>query len=126
MNEPLVSFQTQGSVVIDNESMLKITLHRPICARSSCPEHLQRIRLTTDLYFDNQSHLLVKSVEMIRLSETGPAKALRVITYSDYRQAGQALVPYKYTETLNGQFIWSLGVSDVSFLDVHEQSYFHF
>ena len=123
-----LSVVNRGVVSVDGSSLLRITLHRPLCLHAGgCAPDLQKLRLTTDLYLDPHTHLLTKSVETIRLSEQLPTRSLRVITYGDYHQVnGAAMVPFEYRETLNGQLIWNLTATEASIGNRHEQSYFRF
>jgi len=126
LSDPRVSISDGGETVIEGKSLFKVVFRRPVCALSGCPEYLQRLRLTTDLYFDSHSYLLMKSVDEIRLSETSMAKVLRVITYGEYRQADQSLVAHQYAETLDGQLSWTFAASRISLGKPHDQSHFHF
>jgi hypothetical protein len=66
-----------------------------------------------DLYFDSVTHLLAKSAEYVRLDALDRAHYLRVTTYGDYRPVGGMLIPYHYSQTLNGQAQWILVLSEV-------------
>jgi hypothetical protein len=128
LKDERLSVENRGIVSVDGSSLLKITLHRPLCLHAGgCAPDLQKLRLTTDLYLDPHTHLLIKSVETVRLSEQLPTRSLRVITYGDYHQLnGAAMVPFEYRETLNGQLIWNLTTTEASIGNRHEQSYFRF
>jgi hypothetical protein len=128
LNDTRLSVVNRGMVSVDGNSFLKLTLHRPLCLGiGRCSPELQRLRLTTDLYLNPTTHLLVKSAEQVRLSEQLPTRSLRVITYQNYNQVnGTAYVPSIYEETLNGQQVWIFNVAQASIGSQLEQSYFRF
>ena len=79
-----------------------------------------------DFYFDPTSHLLLKSVTSIQISGARYQNFIRTITYSDYRSISDALIPFHYQESLNGEPIWTLQLSLVQ-VDVKlPASYFKF
>lgn len=117
-----------GVVAVDGENLIKVTLNRPLCVQDrGCPQQMQALRQAMDLYFAPQTHLLIKSAELIRLSERSSNKSLRVTTYRDYRKTdGAALLPYEYSETINGQLVWEFKAGEVSIGAQHAQSHFRF
>ncbi len=68
----------------------------------------------TDLYFDPASNLLIKSVANLRLGGSGNEEFLECVTYDDYREVQGTQVPFRYTETLNGQLQWTLQLDTVT------------
>ena len=80
----------------------------------------------TNLYFDPQTHLLLKSATAVAGQRVTPQRFLRVITYGDYRAVGVMQVPFQYRETLNGQIIWTLQLTAVQLNQGLLQSSFQF
>ncbi len=70
-----------------------------------------------DFYFDPISHLLQKSVSLIRIAEARNQDFIRTVTYSDYRVIGISSIPFQYRESLNGQQTWLLQLSQVQVTD---------
>lgn len=99
----------------------KVSLHRITVERRLFPA--QKKSVVTDFYFDPQTHLLVKSVNSIRVDGTGNNAFLRVITYEDYRRVDGVMIPFRFTQTLDGQKQWTLQLSDVQ-LKVDQPSTF--
>jgi len=82
--------------------------------------------VTTDLFFDVTTKLLSKSSNLIRIDGAGNHEFQRVISYDDYRPVGDSLVPFQYTQTLNGQKQWTLKLSDVQLNPGVPSNYFAF
>ncbi len=80
----------------------------------------------TDLYFDPQTHLLIKSATAVLGSDVSPEQYLRVVTYGDYRATDGMQIPYRYSETLNGQSLWTLQLSHIQLNQGLSQASFHF
>ena len=82
--------------------------------------------VTADFYFDPTSHLLIKSVCPVLMGAGHPVTFLSVVTYSDYRKVGTAMIPFRYTETLNGQLYRTLQLSGVQLSPDLTSQYFQF
>jgi len=72
------------------------------------PSAKNKETVVTDLYFDPSTKLLIKSSNAIRLNGANNTSFLRVITYDDYRLVSGAMIPFRYTQTLDGQKQWTL------------------
>jgi len=101
----------RGLVKIDGISMRFITLHTALHAKNAAASAPGIV--TTDLYFDPAKHLLMKSATSVRLPHEGNTDYLRVISFDDYREIDGMLLPYRFTQTLNGQLQWTLQLSTV-------------
>jgi hypothetical protein len=99
-----------GDATIEGKTFHRITVESPLRSKAMA-ENTET--LATDLYFDSASHLLIKSANLIRIEGSGNNEFLRVITYEDYRQVDSSMVPFRYTQTLNGQKQWTLQLSEV-------------
>lgn len=80
----------------------------------------------TDLYFDPASHLLIKSANSIQINGGHGHHFLRVITYGDYRKVGNMMVPFSYTQTLDGQKQWTLQLANVQLNPTFDSASFEF
>ena len=69
--------------------------------------------------------LLLKSSAFVTFAGTR-SRLLQCVTYDDYRQAGDSMVPYKFSESLDGQLQWVLQLSQVQTASSLKQSDFFF
>lgn len=118
------SLLDRGTVTVGNHPLHRLTYEFPAVAATLPTQKQQTI--ATDLYFDTATHLLVKSANTIRINGSGNHDFLREITYEDYRQVGSSMIPFRYTETLNGQKLWTLQLSDVQPSPDLQTTYFEF
>jgi hypothetical protein len=102
----------------------RITVETPSIGRD--PVTKSRRTIAIDLYFDPATHLLAKSASSSFIAVGHSAKFLRVVTYSDYRKVGTAMVPFRYDESMDGQQYWVLQLSDVQLNPVFDVTYFQF
>lgn len=121
---PKTSLLDRGTVAVDHQTLHRLTYEFPAVVAALPMQKQQTI--ATDLYFDPATHLLVKSANTIRINGAGNHDFLREITYEDYRQVGASMVPFRYTETLNGQRLWTLQLSDVQLSPNLQTTYFEF
>lgn len=114
----------RGMVTYNGQSFHRITyefaLHQDH-AEGKAPE-----TVTTELFFDSNTHLLSKSSNLIRIDGTGNHEFQRVISYDDYQIVGDSVVPLRYTQTLNGQKQWTLTLTNVQFNPSVPSTYFQF
>ena len=73
-----------------------------------------------------QGNELAKSASSSFIAVGHSAKFLRVVTYSDYRKVGTAMVPFRYDESMDGQQYWVVQLSDVQLNPVLDATYFQF
>jgi len=83
------------------QSLHRVTIELPAAAWHS--EIKSRGTLAIDLYFDSTTHLLAKTVSSVLIPGARRVMVVSVVSYSDYRQVGTAVVPFHYSETLDGQ-----------------------
>jgi len=118
----LADLQTRSSVldhgvtVIDGMSLHRVTIEQPLTPRKN---------IATDLYFDPQTHLLVKTANAIR-PDGSQSDLLRVITYGDYRPVDGVMIPFLYTQVLDGQKQWTIKLSEVRLNPTLQSNYFEF
>ena len=82
--------------------------------------------VVVDFYFDPSTNLLVKSVSVVRLPGAGTENFLRVLTYADYRQVNNVLLPFQIKESLSGEPQWVLNLSQVEFTSNTNPTVFDF
>jgi hypothetical protein len=68
----------------------------------------------------------VKSANVIHINGAGNNDFLREITYDDYREVGNVMIPFRYTQTLNGQNQWTLQLSEVQINPTAQATFFEF
>ncbi|WP_348269687.1 hypothetical protein P8936_15230 [Edaphobacter paludis] len=118
------SLLDRGPIVVDGVSLHRMTVEFPSVSRD--PATGAHKGIATDLYFDPVSHLLVKSANSIRLDGGHDNDFLRVITYGDYRKVGDSMIPFSYTQTLNGQKQWTLQLTNVQLNPTLNPTFFEF
>lgn len=121
---PGTSLLDRGLVVIDGRSLHRITYETTTADASEVVR--KKNAVITDFYFDPTSHLLIKSANSIRIDGAGSADFLRVISYDDYRSVQGSMVPFRFTQTLNGQKQWTLQLTTVQLDPTLETSSFEF
>lgn len=104
-----ISLLDHGLTAIGNASLHRITVEIPSIGHN--PKTGMQQTHVIDLYFDPATHLLIKSVAYDSLSDTRKVNFLFVVTYGDYRSVGNALVPFRYVETMEGAPYWTLQLS---------------
>jgi hypothetical protein len=120
------SLLDHGSSVVAGATLHRITFEFPVFSPNSRARTQKQKTVATDLYFDGTTHLLVKSVNAIRINGSGNNDFLREITYDDYRSVGNILIPFRYTQTLNGQNQWVLQLSEVQLNPIIKATFFEF
>ena len=115
----------QGMATVDGTVLHRITVEKPW---PGDPVDAKGDPLTTvtDLYFNPQTHLLVKSANAIYGANPSPEQLLQVITYGDYQVVNGMQVPFQYRETLNGQILWTLQLHQIHLNQGLTDSNFHF
>jgi hypothetical protein len=113
-----------GLTTIGGVQLHRITVETPSVGRD--PVTKARRTIAIDLYFDPATHLLAKSASSSFTAVGHSAKFLRVVTYSDYRKVGTAMVPFRYDESMDGQQYWVLKLSDVQLNPSLDATYFQF
>lgn len=121
---PGTSLLDRGLVTIEGRSLHRITYEITTADASEAVK--KKNAVVTDLYFDPASHLLIESANSIRIDGAGSADFLRVITYEDYRAVQGSMVPFRFTQTLNGQKQWTLQLSTVQLNPALETPSFEF
>jgi len=82
--------------------------------------------LPVDLYFDPATHLLIKSACYVFIPGGKQIPFLSVVTYGDYRRVGASMVPFLYSETLDGQPYRTVQLSAVQLTPNFPTDYFQF
>jgi hypothetical protein len=121
---PETSLIDHGLTTVGGVQLHRITAETPSIGRD--PVTKSRRTVAIDLYFDPASHLLAKSASSSFIAVGHSAKFLRVVTYSDYRKVGTAMVPFRYTESMDGQQYWALQLSDAQLNPALDAAYFRF
>ncbi len=104
---PTNSLVDRGLVSVGSSVLHRISLEMP--SSTGTPE--ERSDIAIDLYFDPNSHQLVKSADLLIDPANPQAPLLRVTTYSNYQAIGNVSQPTSYWQTLNGQLQWVFQVN---------------
>jgi hypothetical protein len=86
----------------------------------------KRNTVAIDFYFDPKSHLLIKSATSGSTDGDKRVHCLTVVTYSDYRIVNTSLIPFRYTETVDGGISRILQLSSVQLSPALGTAYFEF
>jgi hypothetical protein len=121
---PTGSLLDHGLTTIGGTELHRITFEVATIGRN--PVTKSRQTVATDLYFDPTSHLLVKSSTASAIADGRNVKFLFVVTYDDYRKVGTSMVPFRYTETMDGEQYWTLQLSEVQLNPQLPSTYFEF
>jgi hypothetical protein len=121
---PETSLIDHGITAVNGVQLHRITVEIPPIGLNPATNSKRMIAI--DLYFDPASHLLVKSASSNFIALGHSPKFLRVVTYSDYRTVGAAMVPFRYSESMDGQQYWVLQLSDVQLNPTLDTTYFQF
>lgn len=103
-----ISLHDRGVVSVGGTELHRITYEVPGGSAALTPQ-----TTAVDLYFDPSTHVLVKTASLVRLARSRPVFFLSVVTYSDYRKVDGILIPFRYTETLEGELSRTLQLSTV-------------
>jgi hypothetical protein len=123
------SIYDKGTLTVDGKALHRLAVERPLGSvavgdYSPTRKHTPP-DILTDLYFDPTSHLLSKSVASIRLSGSR-SEFVQCVTYDDYQQIDNSLIPLRLTQSLNGQVQWVLQLDHVELNTGLKQADFHF
>jgi hypothetical protein len=113
-----------GFVTVGQARLHRIAILEPASADQSTAEH--SVVTVADFYFDSTTHLLKMSSCALQIAPSDPQRYMMVMTYDDYRKVGPMLLPFKVSQTMNGQRQWSLQLTDVSLAPAADPSYFRF
>ncbi len=118
------SLLDHGLVSVGGAELHRITFEFAGIGRNPATKSTQTNAI--DLYFDPTSHLLIKSATSIHLVGGRQTTFLSVVTYGDYRRVATSMVPFRYTETLQGQQYRTLQLSSVQLNPALSPTYFEF
>jgi len=121
---PATSLIDNGLVNIEGIQLHRITYEYGSIGKNSLTH--ARNTAAIDFYFSPTSHLLVKSSASVLIDGTPRSHFLVVDTYSDYREVGSSMVPFRYTEIIDGQLSRTLQLTNVQLDPTLDSSYFDF
>lgn len=116
----------QGPATVDGTTLHRITVEKPWPGDPMDAATGNPLTTVTDLYFNPQTHLLMKSALAVLGSQPSPEQMLEVITYGNYSAENGMLLPHSYRQTLNGQILWTLDLNEIHLNQGLPQSDFHF
>jgi hypothetical protein len=115
-----------GLTTVDGTSLHRITIEKPWPGSPVDAATGNLMTTVTDLYFNPQTHLLMKSALAVFGSQSNPEQMLEVVTYSGYNAVNGMLLPHSYRQTLNGQILWTLQLNQVELNSGLSEAGFHF
>ncbi len=123
------SIYDKGTLTVDGKVLHRLAVERPLGSVAMGDYSATKKRtppdIVTDLYFDPTSHLLSKSAASIRLSGSR-SEFIQCVTYDDYQKIDNSLIPFRFTQSLNGQVQWVLQLDHVELNTGLKQANFHF
>jgi hypothetical protein len=122
-NQQGVRLSSPGTVELNSVGFTRLSLTRPTLDRAS---RAHDELMTTDFYLSPDTNLLYKSVDLVGSLIPSPQRYIRVITYEDYRQVEGVEIPFRYTETINGQRSWVLQLTTAQPQTQTDPAYFNF
>lgn len=84
-----------------------------------------RRTIAVDLYFDS-NHSLIKSAVYALAPAAHGASFLHVVTYGDFRPVGSSTIPFQFTETVDGERLWVLQLTEAQTAPQLDKTYFQF
>lgn len=123
---PAAAVVDNGVLSVGGKRMHEVTVTQfpVVAARDSARRFMRGSALS--LYFDPETHLLLKSVLVNRSLTNAALEYLQVTSYDDYKQAGSIMTPSRYVETVNGQQVMVLNATDVSLSSPHGIEYYRY
>jgi hypothetical protein len=120
----LATLHDRGLVLIGGVQLHRITyesqtLDLPLKGRTQPTSSIY-------MYFDPATHLLIKTASLVHLPQSRPVGFLSVVTYGDYRKVDGVLIPFRYSETVEGELCRTLQLSDVQLNPGLDSTYFDF
>lgn len=106
------SFHDHGLVSIGSVQLHRISYEFPTIGWN--PSTKSRQTGVIDFYFDPTTHLLAKSASQVYMPTGRRIPLTSVVSYSDYRRVDGSLIPFDYTETLEGQPFRTLQLTTVN------------
>jgi hypothetical protein len=122
-NHQGLTINASGVVEFNSRAFSRLSLTRPTI---DGPSRAHTEFVTTDFYLSPDTSLLYKSVDMVGSLAPSPRRYMRVITYEDYRQVDGVEIPFRYTETINGQRAWVLQLTTAQPQPESDPAYFTF
>jgi hypothetical protein len=121
---PGATLTDHGLVGVDGTQLHRITVEKIVIGND--PVTNKRNTVAIDFYFDPKSHLLIKSATSGSTDGDKRVHCLTVVTYSDYRIVNTSLIPFRYTETVDGGISRILQLSSVQLSPALGTAYFEF
>lgn len=116
---PSFSIVDQGSVILDDQHFLRITVGSPSQPAKMFPD-------SVDLYFDPDTHLLAYSVIVVPVEEHASYSIRRVVQYDKYSAEENVVMPHRFVEYDNDQLGLTFIATQVAFDSAIDDSRFRF
>lgn len=116
----------RGMAIVGGTTLHRITVESPWPGSPVDAATGNLMSSVVDLYFNPQTHLLMKSASAVFGSESNPEPMLEVVTYGEYNAVSGMLLPHSYRQTLNGQILWTLLLNQIQLNSGLTEADFHF
>jgi hypothetical protein len=123
--DPSTSFIDKGLVTVNGRALHRIATDVATRQGIHGGPH-PRVLVPLDLYFDPQTHLLIKSATLIKLPSSGREPLLQVMTYSNYQSVNGVLLPFSFRETIDGEFHWAITLTQADLISAPSRTFFTF
>ena len=116
------SFIDKGMVSVNGHPLHRIATDVATVRSVISPDAL----VPLDLYFDPQTHLLIKSATIFRFRSAGLVPLPEVMTYSNYQNVDGLMLPFGFRETIDGEFQWSITLTQADLVSAPPSTFFTF
>ena len=96
---------------LDETSAIRVT----VVNSGQAPSALGVGTMVRNWYFDSSTYLLVRIETALRPQSSDQEMYLHRFDFSDYRTVGSLTLPFKITESLGGQALWTTRLDSYSF-----------
>ena len=116
------ALRDDGEITVSGTRYRAITVAQPLLPGR--PNNSLIPPVVTQLFFDPTTHLLMKAVDSVVLSESSRSRHIRVVSFTNYGRHGEEAVPTAISEARDGQATYRLTLTDVQAPCSKPDSYF--
>lgn len=114
LNDPSTAISMVGAVNLSGRQAYQIRLQRSF-SKDADPDGTMAQLCTTDYFIDTLTNLVVKTVDMTHPEETFTRSYLHEIELQNHQTVNGVIVPLLVREKIDGQMVWQLSLSAISF-----------
>lgn len=116
------ALRDDGEITVGGVRYRAVTVAQPLVPGR--PSNSLIPSVVTQLLFDSGTHLLLKAVDSVVLSESSRSRHLRVVSFADYGRRGEEIVPATISEARDGQATYRLTLTEVQGRCTKPEGYF--